>query len=255
MKIAAKRLILSGIVALFILGILCLNVTSGNTPTVPKDNSGQVASSPLPTASQEPAAPSPSPIAQIDPEKAAYLVVIDAGHGAHDPGTNTDKLLEKDIVLDVTLRLDAILKSRGITTCLTRSDDTFLELEDRIAIANSKKAALFISIHVDYYEDPSVNGSTTYYYHADRLSTGNLTELDYASVIQEELIKSADTRDRGIKKQNYAVLRLAEVPAVLVEMGYINGNVDAALLASPDFRQKAAEGLANGIERALDRIK
>jgi len=180
-------------------------------------------------------------------------VVIDAGHGGVDPGANNDDLLEKDINLDVALKIGKLLEQEGIKTMLTRDDDTFMKPSEKIGFANENDACLFVSIHCNYFDDSSVNGTTTYYYPSDYKEAGNLPGKEFASMIQEELIKLIGTKDRGIAPgRKTIVLKNSKMPSALVELAFITNPSDAALLASEDFRQKAAEGIAKGIKRAVE---
>lgn len=181
-------------------------------------------------------------------------VVIDAGHGGIDPGTNNGDLLEKDVNLDVALKIGKILDEAGIKTMLTRDDDSFMKPSEKIGFANENNACLFVSIHCNSYEkDSSVNGTTILYYPSDYKDAGNLSGKEFASIIQEELMKLINTRDRGIvSSPKKIVLKYSKMPSALVELAFITNPSDAALLASEDFRQKAAEGIANGIIRAVE---
>ena len=189
------------------------------------------------------------------PWKGPKLVVIDPGHGGSDPGANVKGLLEKDIGLDISSRVDSILKSSGIPTYMTRTDDSTVDVMDRINAANEKNAALFVSIHSNWFNDSSLNGTMTLYCASDSLCAGNLTEIEYAQIIQGELMKVLETKDRGIiNRPNLAVLRHANMPSVIVELGFLSNKGDAGLLASDNFRQKAAEAIAEGISKALIKI-
>ena len=189
------------------------------------------------------------------PWKGPKLVVIDPGHGGNDPGTNAGGLLEKDIGLDISSRVDSILKRSGIPTYMTRTDDSTVDLMDRINSANEKNAALFVSIHSNWFKDSSLNGTMTLYCASDSLGAGNLTEIEYAQIMQGELMRVLDTKDRGIiNRPNLAVLRHANMPSVIVELGFLSNKGDAQLLASDSFRQKAAEAIASGISKALIKI-
>ncbi len=180
-------------------------------------------------------------------------VVIDAGHGGIDPGTNIGDLFEKDINLDVALKMSKILDEAGIKTILTRDDDTFMKPSEKIGFANKNNACLFVSIHCNSFEDSSVSGTTTLYYPSDYKDAGNLSGREFASIIQEELMKLINTRDRGIlSSPKTIVLKYSKMPSALVELAFMTNPSDAALLASEDFRQKAAEGIANGIIRAVE---
>jgi len=182
-------------------------------------------------------------------------VVIDAGHGGVDPGSNNGDVLEKDINLDVALRLGKLLEEAGIKTLLTRDDDTFMKPSEKIGFANENDACLFISIHCNYFDDTSVNGTSTYYFPSDYEDAGNLPGKEFASIIQEELMKVINTKDRGIiPGPKTIVLKNSKMPSALVELAFITNPSDFALLTSEDFRQKAAEGICEGIKKALKKL-
>ncbi|MCX8131237.1 MAG: N-acetylmuramoyl-L-alanine amidase [Clostridia bacterium] len=190
--------------------------------------------------------------AVLNPWKGSKLVVIDPGHGGDDPGANSGKILEKDINLDVALRLETLLKSYNIPTYITRNDDRFIELYDRIKAANERNAALFVSIHCNWFKYEHLNGVMTLYFPSENLRAGFLCELDYAKLLQSELAKSLGTKDLGIEdRTDLAVLRHANMPTALVELGFLSNYKEAKLLASGDFKQKAAEGIAEGIRKSL----
>ncbi|MCR4437138.1 MAG: N-acetylmuramoyl-L-alanine amidase [Clostridiales bacterium] len=187
--------------------------------------------------------------------KKSHLVVIDPGHGGNDPGARAYGLVEKEINLDVALRVNSLLKDYGVRTYMTRTDDCFVGPKDRIYTANQKKASLFLCIHSNWFKDPSFNGTMTLYYPSRDLSQGNLSELNYALTIQNQLSNTLATKDRGIiDRPNLSVLKHAQMPSVLVELGFMSNKEDARLLASDEFRQKAAQALARGVIEALAEI-
>lgn len=183
------------------------------------------------------------------------LVVIDPGHGGTDPGASSGDLLEKDLNLDISNRVNNILQRDGIVTYITRTDDSTIDLKERIYKANIKKAALFISIHSNWFYDSSFSGTMTLYNPSQNLSSGYLSEIEYAKIVQDELIKVLGTKDRGIiDRPNLAVLRHAQMPSLIVELGFLSNKNDEELLMSESFKQKAAEAIAKGIEKSIDKI-
>ena len=213
-------------------------------------------------------------------------IVIDAGHGGHDTGTiGPNGLLEKDLVLDVTLRLGRLLEARlGANVIYTRDDDTFIPLETRTAIANEKQADLFISVHANSSEDPSARGVETYYLNftsnpealevaarENAVSEKSIHELqdlvkkitlkekieeshELASDVQQSLYtglsaKSPTLRNRGVKKAPFVVLIGANMPSILAEISFVSNPVDEKKLETPEYRQKIAESLYKGIAK------
>lgn len=216
-------------------------------------------------------------------------IVIDAGHGGHDTGTiGPHGLLEKDVCLDVALRLGNLIEQRlpGADVIYTRKDDTFVPLEERTQIANDAKADLFISIHANSSEDPSARGVETYYLNfatsAEAMevaarenansqeSMHDLQDLikkiarndkieeskDLAEDIQDSLtgrlqLVSRNERNRGVKKAPFVVLIGADMPSVLAEISFLSNPYDESLLRKAAQRQRIAEGLYRGVAQYL----
>lgn len=169
-------------------------------------------------------------------------VCIDPGHGGKDPGAVGNGLLEKDITLDIALRLKEKLSEFNIV--LTRSKDEYLPLCERVAIANEAKAALFVSIHVNASADSSPQGLETWH-HPN--SVGGKLLAEY---IQSAVLTISGLKDRGLKTSGgLYVLRTTKAPAVLVELGFISNAEDAALLKLGTWREQMAGALSFGIEQ------
>jgi len=180
------------------------------------------------------------PEAAPAPEESGMLVVLDAGHGGYDPGT-TQGQGEKWYNLDITLRLEKILKSKGVRVKLTRSSDIFVGLDERAQMANDWGADIFISIHNNSFWDKSTNGTMTFYYPT------SYKGKEYARIIQTDLIKNLGTKDLGLRSDKFVVLKNTKMPAVLVEIACMSNDSDLSKLDTGEFRQKAAESLAESI--------
>ena len=177
--------------------------------------------------------------------KTDKLVVIDAGHGGSDPGATYAGIKEKDLNLKIALKVNDILKNKGINTYLTRSDDTFIPLYDRANIANDSNAALFLSIHNNAF-NMSENGTETLCYPSDK-------SRQFASIVQKNLISTLGTKDRGIiNRPNLVVLHATKMPAALAEIAYITNDGDRKKLQDEQFLDKAAAALADSIMEALE---
>jgi len=213
-------------------------------------------------------------------------IVVDAGHGGHDSGTlGPGGIEEKDIVLDVALRLGKLLKQRlGADVIYTRDDDTFIPLETRTAIANKAQADLFISVHANSSSDSSARGVETYYLNfttsADALevaarenavsdeSIHQLSDLvkkitlqdkisesrEFASDVQQSLYSGLEDgnqglKDRGVKKAPFVVLIGANMPSILAEISFLTNPDDARELRDPEYRERIAESLYRGVAR------
>ena len=213
-------------------------------------------------------------------------IVVDAGHGGHDSGTlGPDGIQEKEVVLDVALRLGQLLKQRlGADVIYTRDDDTFIPLETRTAIANKAQADLFISIHGNSSPDSSARGVETYYLNfttsADALevaarenavsdeSIHQLSDLvkkialqdkinesrEFAADVQQSLYAGLEEgnpglRDRGVKKAPFVVLIGANMPSILAEISFLTNPSDAHELREGAYRQRIAESIYRGVAR------
>jgi len=213
-------------------------------------------------------------------------IVIDAGHGGHDSGTlGVDGIQEKDVVLDVALRLGKMLHERlGAEIVYTRSDDTFIPLETRTAIANKAQADLFLSIHANSSPDPTARGVETYYLNftsdptaldvaarenaVSGASIHQLSDLVKKITLKDKIAESrefaadvegslfagltkgnAGLRDRGVKKAPFVVLIGANMPSILAEISFVTNDKDASQLRQPEYRQRVAESLYAGVAK------
>ncbi len=212
--------------------------------------------------------------------------MVDAGHGGYDTGTiGPNGLQEKDLVLDVSLRLGRLLKSRlGADVVYTRTDDSFVPLETRTAIANQQQADLFISVHANSSADRRARGVETYYLNftsspaalevaarENAVSEKSIHELqdlvkkialrdkieesrEFAANIQTSLhqtlgARDQGLRDRGVKKAPFIVLIGANMPSVLAEIAFVSNPADARKLQTPEYRQRIAEALYKGVTK------
>jgi N-acetylmuramoyl-L-alanine amidase len=213
-------------------------------------------------------------------------IVIDAGHGGHDDGTiGPNGVLEKDVVLDVALRLARLVQAKmGAEVVLTRSDDTFIPLQQRTAIANDHKADLFLSIHANSSPSPGVAGTETFFLNftnssaaldvaarenagSDK-SVGELKDLIQSITLNDKIAESETfaqqiensifaqaaksntvARNRGVKRAPFVVLIGASMPSVLAEIGFLSNTRDESNLAKPEYRQKIAESLLKGLSQ------
>lgn len=180
--------------------------------------------------------PSLPPLAEDRPR-----VIIDPGHGGEDSGAvGIDGLREKDVILPIALDVEEILRKQNIDVVMTRDTDVFISLEGRTDLANRVKADLFVSIHANSINlsRPDVNGLETYYYDSGR----RLAELVHWSILN-----GVDIDDRSIRRARFYVLRHSTMPAVLIEVGFVTGEVDADNLEDPNHRRLMAEAIAKGI--------
>ncbi len=172
----------------------------------------------------------------------APTIIIDAGHGGHDRGGMPgQKLEEKGYALDVARRLDSVLRRSGYKTVMTRSDDTFVELDERCAIANRYAGrGVFVSIHFNGADNPDAHGIETYY------SSGSAS-LRLAQSIHSRVVRATGEIDRSVRSRSFRVLRGTRVPAVLCELGFLTNRGESRNIQSSSYRQRLAESIAAGI--------
>ncbi len=167
-------------------------------------------------------------------------VIIDAGHGGGDFGGIRQNLIpEKDVALDVARRLQKSLQRSGFRTVMTRSDDRFIPLDQRVAIANQFRDAIFMCIHFNSATRPGARGIETYYTAP--------SEAPLAMRIQRNLAATTTGTNRGVKRAGFRVLRSTKIRAVLAECGFLTNPQDVALARSPNYRQQLAEQISQAI--------
>lgn len=171
---------------------------------------------------------------------AKKIVVLDAGHGGSDNGTKWGGVAEKNLTLDLTKRVDAILKQKNIPTVMTRTTDKTLELDDRASIANKQSNPIFVSIHFNASTNTSIKGIETYY----MSSAGRRL----AAIVHGRLAKRIRTSNRGLKqKSNLVVLRKTKGVAILIECGFISNPWERERCNSSWLRNILAQEIAAGI--------
>ncbi|SFI27548.1 N-acetylmuramoyl-L-alanine amidase [Paenibacillus sp. UNC496MF] len=170
-----------------------------------------------------------------------FKIVIDPGHGGKDPGSaGASGQWEKDSNLALAMKLYELLKGDPLfEPRLTRTDDTFVELADRAQVADGWGADALISIHGNAFEDASVAGTETYYTHPD--------SLGLAEAIHGKVVAALGFPDRGVKEEKLKVLSLSEMPAVLVEPGYLTNAAEEAFMLGDDGQRTEAEAIADGL--------
>lgn len=172
------------------------------------------------------------------------LVVLDAGHGAKDSGAvGVTGKYEKTFNLAVVLKAAALLKKENdIDVVLTRSDDTFLELKDRVTIANNLKADMFLSVHANSTGSSSSSASGTETYYQKESSKA------LATIMQKHLVKATGLTNRGVRYGNFHVIRETKMPAVLLEVGYLSNKGDEALLFTDALQNRVAAAMVSTIK-------
>jgi len=270
--------------------------------TLPEPSAGKLMRTNSPKGSTKPdlvqpaAAPQPTRDGQATLTRALGLkigrIVIDPGHGGHDTGTiGPTGLMEKDLCLDVALRLGKIIQQKlpGADIVYTRSDDTFIPLEERTHIANEAKADLFVSIHANSSPDHGARGVETYYLNLrgspeamavaareNAVSQEGIHDLEdvvkqiartekideskeLAEDVQDSLSRriqktARPVKNRGVRKAPFVVLIGADMPSILTEISFLSNPSDEQLLKKPEHRQRVAEGLYQGMATYLESL-
>jgi N-acetylmuramoyl-L-alanine amidase len=167
-------------------------------------------------------------------------VVVDAGHGGKDSGAwRRYGPPEKMVALDVALRVDRKLRESQLKTALTRSNDVFIPLDDRVAFGNAQKNSIFVSIHFNDSRRRGVQGFETYYH--------SPYAYNLAAAIERNLSTLPGTVNRGVHTARFRVLRNAQYPSVLVECGYLSNRSESRDAASADYREELADKIAEAI--------
>lgn len=226
--------ILACVLVLFLVPVW--SVPTSSTPKTPSEVSDQPENAAI--------SPTATPAPTVKPK----VIVLDAGHGGVQPGCVAGEILEKDITLAVTLQLESQLEEMGYSVVLTRDGDADIELAERADIANRAQAECFVSLHCNWYEeDSSVSGLECYYFEEEdskRLATLITESTDSQSI---------HTRD--IKEEDFQVLRETEMPATLIEMGFMTNPEELELLLSEDYQEKLAAAIANGVQNMVDGVQ
>ena len=200
---------------LLVASLLVALLASGNSPAAQRSRTSGSSSSPI-------------------------TVVIDAGHGGHDRGgIPGQRIAEKDMTLDVAQRLRNVLAASGYRVVMTRDSDVFVSLPGRVAIANSYRNAVFVCIHFNATKRMGAGGIETYFYSRDSLSL--------ASAVHYYVVGGAPSANRGVRRRGFYVLRKTNVPAVLVECGFLTNPTEGAYAQTASYRQKLAEEIAAGV--------
>ncbi len=178
------------------------------------------------------------------------VIVIDAGHGGFDPGAvGPSGLQEKDVNLEIALMTGKLLKDAGYSVLLTRKDDTFISLKERVKIANQTNALLFVSIHINASNSSYSEGTETF------IAPNKVADSQMlANLLQEDLLSELKRTDRGIKRENFYVIKYTEMPSALVELAFISNPHEEALLESILFKEKAAKAVSQGIIKYIEKI-
>jgi N-acetylmuramoyl-L-alanine amidase len=264
-----------------------------------------VSKTPAPASPTSPAVPLPAPVAPEAPSAnraggfsiarqlglGVSRIVVDPGHGGHDPGAQARGVNEADVTLDIALRLEELLaKEAGLEVVLTRRTDVYVPLEERTAIANRENADLFLSIHANASRNASARGVETYFLSfaatpeaeavAARENSSSASDMrrlpeliktitlnnkldeskDFAGMVQEALVSrlrrsNSNLRNLGVKKAPFVVLIGAGMPSVLAEVSFLTNRQELQLLKMPAYKQRIAEALHAAVMRYRRSLK
>lgn len=215
------------------------------------------------------------PAGIASPTPKLKVICVDAGHGGNDTGTQNKslKLEEKRMTLDVAQRVQRLLQGQGYRVVMTRTDDRFIELEDRADIANRAKADLFVSIHFNSFPQESIAGTETYILTRRTQRSTGATKRETADSISlpgnamdpwnavlgysmhRQTREKLGTFDRGLKFARFKVLTLVNCPGVLFEAGYLSNANEARKISSEDYRSEIAVGIVDGISAYASRLE
>ncbi len=196
------------------------------------------------------------------PQPSLPTVVIDPGHGGNDDGARGHGMREKHLTLDLAMRVEENLKALNFPTHLTRRDDSYVGLSERVSISNRIKDSIFVSLHFNAARQTGISGIETFYARnkdvaddgwqwmglfskpePEILDTGE----SLAAYIQTALVSKLSAGDRGIKSSDFHVVRRTRAPAVLIEGGFVSNSMEAQLLRNPDYRDRIASAIAEGV--------
>lgn len=276
-------------------GFLVGELQKENLRTIYVDLAPQLRGAELVGAAEVPDSPPPQaqpqrseqPVALAGVPEFRQVVVLDAGHGGHDPGASSAYATEKWVVLEVTLKLKALLEREGIEVILTRSDDTFRTLQERSTYSSSDRN-IFVSIHANSARSSSASGIETWIFgeplepgmlerairengggaegqaltEEARLTAASLAadilreaqlnySLELAETVQRHLVSATGAVDRGVRRNLFYVIRNARIPAILVEIGFVSNEAEGRRLTQDAYQDTLARGLADALLQFL----
>jgi N-acetylmuramoyl-L-alanine amidase len=171
------------------------------------------------------------------------LIVVDPGHGGKNPGAvGLTGVWESEVNYDIAIRLNELLLEAGAFTIMTRKGEQDPNLYERAKMANESRADIFVSIHSDAHPKPETRGTTVYAH-----PNANQTTWALGWYVHNEIVQATGLKSMGLRSANFVVVREPKMPSILVETAYVTNREDEALLKDPEFRQKIAQAIFNGI--------
>lgn len=187
---------------------------------------------------------------RVKQNNSRYTIILDAGHGGIDKGTSYGNMYEKNLTLKIVKYEQEYLQNKGYNVVLTRDSDVLVPLKEIGNRVNAANGNVFVSVHVNSISDPNFNGITTLYYDPKGYQSDERTKL--AKILENESVKSDDWYNRGIKKQNIAILRYSKIPCALVECGFITNKSDRDKLSKDNVLRNLAENICDGIIKYIN---
>lgn len=187
-------------------------------------------------------------ITQLKNAVLGETIFIDPGHGAQDAGAVGNGLLEKNINLEVALKLRSRLHQAGALIVMSRTSDTFDSLQTRVSKGAQASADIFISIHANANDNNGANGTETYY--DTTYAAANSIKL--AQKVQPRMVSALGTRDRGVKTAGFYVIKYSRMPSILLETGFVTSPIDASILKSTTAKDRLASGITTGVSNYFD---
>lgn len=173
------------------------------------------------------------------------IIILDPGHGGKDPGTVKGSVSEKSITLKVSTQVKQLLENAGAKVYMTRTGDTYPSLQDRVDFTQANYGEIFVSIHVNSAANASAQGTETYY----AISTGDMyqEDIDLATFVNNQIVNNLNMKNRGVKQEQYYVIRNMVIPSILVELGFLTNTEDHNKMTNDQYVKLFAESIYNGI--------
>lgn len=187
-------------------------------------------------------------ITQLKNAVLGETIFIDPGHGVQDAGAIGNGLLEKNINLEVALKLQSRLNQAGALIVMSRTSDTFDSLQTRVNKGAQASADIFISIHANANDNSGANGTETYY----DTTYAATNSIKLAQQVQPRMVSALGTKDRGVKTAGFYVIKYSRMPSILLETGFVTSPIDASILKSTTAKDRLASGIATGVSNYFD---
>lgn len=241
-------------ISVFLLLVLC---TGCSRSTVYEDYSPIIQPAPFLIPEYMPAPEARSSYTQPETKQSVQLpplIVIDPGHGGKDQGTQSKgepKYEEKHLNLSTAKMVGQFLQKMGYRTAFTRKDDIFISLDKRASYANHLCPTLFVSVHYNSAPSEQAHGIEVFFYQSDTDKQRSEASRNLAQAILNQVITSTKAKSRGVKHGNLAVIRETNVPAILIEGGFLTNPAERQKLLDSSYQKKIALGIAKGVDKYL----